>query len=89
MNAIAEQHFAIEIADLVAAATEGTISAELARSGGTFAEHGMTSLSFLRLIDSIEIKYGVEVDLETELDSMTTVSAIAAYLGERNVAPLV
>ncbi|MEU4416880.1 acyl carrier protein [Nocardia salmonicida] len=82
-------HVSLEaaVAELVAKVTDGTIDAESAhRSEQTFAEAGMTSLSFLRLVDALEIDYGVEIDLETDLDSMRTVASIADYLRSNGVA---
>ncbi|MFF2554231.1 acyl carrier protein [Nocardia sp. NPDC058058] len=74
------------VSALVATATDGTIDADTARrSEHTFADAGMTSLSFLRLIDALEITYGLEIDLETDLDSMRTVALIVAYLAKQGV----
>ena len=45
----------------------------------------MTSLSFLRLVDAIEIAYGVEIDLENDLERMRTVASIVDFLTEYGV----
>ncbi|MEU6564541.1 acyl carrier protein [Nocardia nova] len=75
------------VADLVAQATDGTIDTAAAHRGDqTFAEAGMTSLSFLRLVDALEIAYGIEIDLETDLESMRTVPLIVAYLRAQGIA---
>ncbi|GAB2666183.1 acyl carrier protein [Nocardia goodfellowii] len=74
------------VAELVATATDGTIDAETAhRSEHTFAEAGMTSLSFLRLVDALEITYGIEIDLENDLDSMRTAALIVGYLRKQGI----
>lgn len=74
------------VADLVATATDGLIDSPSARaSARTFAEHGMSSLSFLRLVDALEITYGIEIDLETELDALRTVASIVDYLSAKGV----
>ncbi|WP_174187628.1 acyl carrier protein [Nocardia barduliensis] len=74
------------VADLVATATDGTVDADTAqRSEQTFADAGMTSLAFLRLVDALEIRYGVEIDLENDLDHLRTVTAIVAYLRNQGV----
>lgn len=74
------------VARLVASATDGTVPVEQAvRSDQSFADIGMTSLSFIRLIDSLEIKYGIEIDLERDLDSMRTVDLIVKYLERHDV----
>lgn len=74
------------VADLVVTATDGLTDTATARqSARTFADYGMSSLSFLRLIDALEITYGVEIDLETDLDAMRTVASIVDYLTARGV----
>ncbi|HEX2314164.1 MAG TPA: acyl carrier protein [Thermomonospora sp.] len=74
-----------DIAHIVATATDGTIPVTAhTDETTTFAERGMTSLAFLRMVDALELKYGVEIDLETELDRLTTVFSIAAYLRDHD-----
>ncbi|MEU8899879.1 acyl carrier protein [Nocardia sp. NPDC048505] len=74
------------VAELVATATDGTLDAATAgRSEHTFAEAGMTSLSFLRLVDALEITYGIEIDLEHDLASMRTVALIVEYLRAQGI----
>lgn len=72
------------IAEMVATATDGTIG-DAADATGTFADAGMTSLSFLRLVDAIEIAYGVEIDLENDLERMRTVVSIVDFLTEHGI----
>ncbi|APE35010.1 hypothetical protein BOX37_14805 [Nocardia mangyaensis] len=69
------------VADLVAQATDGIIDVSSTETAGTsFADAGMTSLSFLRLVDALEIRYGIEIDLEHDIGSMRTVALIVEYL---------
>jgi hypothetical protein len=52
------------VAELVAAATSGEVTADAALAPGTtLYELEMNSLGWLRLIDSIESAYGLELDL--------------------------
>ncbi|WP_280261316.1 acyl carrier protein [Nocardia abscessus] len=86
MSEVMEDSLTKVVADLVAAATDGTVDAHTAqRSEQTFADAGMTSLAFLRLVDALEIRYGVEIDLENDLDHLRTVAAIVAYLRNQGV----
>jgi acyl carrier protein len=77
----ADDTLTLAVAELVAAATDGIIAAATAQAAGqTFADAGMTSLSFLRLVDALELRYGVEIDLENDIDAMRTVALIVEYL---------
>ncbi|WP_067865745.1 acyl carrier protein [Nocardia shimofusensis] len=87
MSDVLQDSLTKTVAEMVAKATDGTVDAETAqRSDQTFADAGMTSLAFLRLVDALEIRYGVEIDLENDLDHMRTVPAIVAYLRNQGVA---
>ncbi|MGW4369555.1 acyl carrier protein [Nocardia takedensis] len=86
MSQVIDEALATAVAALVAKATDGTLDADSAqRSERSFADAGMTSLSFLRLVDALEIRYGVEIDLEEDLDRMRTVASIVAYLRDNGV----
>lgn len=86
MSNVVQDSLVQAVTDLVVTATDGTVDAETARlSEQTFADAGMTSLSFLRLVDALEIRYGVEIDLETDLDHLRTVALIVAYLRDHGV----
>ncbi|MEV0686313.1 acyl carrier protein [Nocardia sp. NPDC050378] len=75
------------VAELVAQATDGIIDAPAARAADqSFADAGMTSLSFLRLVDALEIRYGVEIDLENDIDAMRTVALIVEYLRAKGLS---
>jgi acyl carrier protein len=78
---------ASQVADLVAVATEGSIARELAvENGSTFAEIGMSSLSYLRLIDAVENEFGVYIDLEDAVGRVNTVRGIVDYIMEQGVS---
>jgi acyl carrier protein len=69
------------IARLVAQASAGSISEELAACPDTnLTEQGLSSLSYLKLIDAIEVELGVYIDLEDDLAFMTSVQGIAEYV---------
>lgn len=49
-----------QIAELVAAVTDGEVPADVALSGGLpLTSLGLTSLGFVRLVDAVEAQYGV------------------------------
>lgn len=87
MSEVLQDSLTRVVAELVATATDGTVDADSAqRSEQSFADAGMTSLAFLRLVDALEIRYGVEIDLEHDLDQLRTVAGIVAYLRNQGVA---
>ncbi|HLS75816.1 MAG TPA: acyl carrier protein [Nocardia sp.] len=87
MSDVLQDSLTRTVVEMVVKATDGTVDAETAqRTDQTFADAGMTSLAFLRLVDALEIRFGVEIDLETELDQMRTVELIVAYLRNQGVA---
>lgn len=69
------------LADLVAAVSGGEISAEDALSGDhSLAALGLSSLAWIRLIDTIEETFGVDVDLGGDLSALDRVDALAAHV---------
>ncbi|MBF6387604.1 acyl carrier protein [Nocardia farcinica] len=87
MSEVLQDSLTRVVAELVATATDGTVDADSAqRSEQSFADAGMTSLAFLRLVDALEIRYGVEIDLEHDLDQLRTVAGIVAYLRNQGVS---
>jgi len=69
------------IARLVTRASAGSISeAEAVRPDIDLTEQGLSSLSYLKLIDSIETELGVYIDLEGDIAFMTSVSGIVEYV---------
>ena len=74
----------LAIARLVTRASSGSISAEQAvRPDIDLTEQGLSSLSYLKLIDSIETELGVYIDLEGDIAFMTSVNGIAEYVSSQ------
>jgi acyl carrier protein len=69
------------VAQLVTRASSGAISEEQAsRPDTNLTEKGLSSLSYLKLIDAIEIELGVYIDLEGDIAFMTSVGGIVEYV---------
>jgi acyl carrier protein len=72
------------IATLVESSSSGTVSREQALDpASTLTEKGLTSLSFLQLIDAIETELGIYVDLEGDTAFLQTVDGISSYVTEQ------
>lgn len=70
-----------QIAELIETASEGTVSrADALAARSKLTDLGLSSLAYLRLIDSIENEYGVYVDLEEAIGKLGTAPEIAEYL---------
>ncbi|PZG02985.1 hypothetical protein C1I99_00425 [Micromonospora deserti] len=72
------------IAELVSEATGGAVSAADVLAGGSMIALGVDSLGLLRLVDAIELEYGVEVELNgpgRPLDTLDDVVALVAAAG--------
>ncbi len=68
------------IAELVAEATAGEVSAADALAGGSLVALGVDSLGLLRLVDAIELEYGVEVELNVAGRPVDTLDDLVALL---------
>lgn len=77
-----------ELAALVVEASDGQISAAeaLAEQPEPLGLLGLTSLGFVRLIQAVEVRYGVVVEMDDDLSALDTVPALANYLRERGAA---
>jgi acyl carrier protein len=74
------------IGRLIARASAGSISEEQAASPGiNLTEQGMTSLDYLKLIDSLELDLGIYIDLEADLAFMTSPQGIVDYVSAQLV----
>ncbi len=65
------------LAQLVSQATSGAIGVDEALAGGSLRALGLDSLSALRLIDAIDIEYGVEIDIGGALGPDTLDDVVA------------
>ncbi len=80
MTAEAER-FRHVLADMVAQASDGEVSAEQALAGGhSLAALGLDSLALIRLIDAIEDTFDVCLDLGADLSSFDSVDALASHV---------
>jgi len=69
------------LAELVAELTEGDVTAADALAGqAPLPVLGMTSLAYVRLIDAVEERYGVTLDLDDDTSYLDTVDTLAAQL---------
>ncbi|MEV6977287.1 acyl carrier protein [Kitasatospora sp. NPDC093806] len=76
----------VRVADLAVSASDGGLPLEAVTAGSsTFAELGMSSLSFLRLIDSLENEFGVYIDLEEAAGTLGTVDGLVTYMEGQGV----
>ena len=53
----------------------------------SLARLGVGSLACLRLIESVERRFGVMLDLEADVSYLDTVEALAKWLRARGVGP--
>lgn len=69
------------VAELISEATGGGVSVSDALAGGSMIASGVDSLGLLRLVDAIELEYGVEVEFHgpgRRLDSLDDLVAVLA-----------
>jgi acyl carrier protein len=77
-----------QVADLAVQASEGDLAKNtVVEDGRTLGEMGMSSLAYLRLIDSIENDYGIYIDLEEAGDRFQTLHGIVDYMAEQGAQP--
>lgn len=69
-----------QLAELIATATDGDVPASVALAGDApLSALGLTSLAILRVVDQVELRYGVELD-PADADALASVDALAARL---------
>ncbi|MEU4565180.1 acyl carrier protein [Micromonospora sp. NPDC023956] len=68
------------VAELVSAATGGEVSVADLTAGGSMIALGLDSLGLLRLVDAIELEYGVEVDLQAPGRGLDTLDDLVALV---------
>ncbi|WEV23851.1 phosphopantetheine-binding protein [Streptomyces sp. 71268] len=70
-----------KILDLAIAAGDGSVTAdELASANYSLREVGYSSLSYMRLIDSIENEVGVYLDPEAATEHYETIDSVTALV---------
>lgn len=70
-----------KILDLAIAAGDGSVSAdELAAANYSLRDVGYSSLSYMRLIDSIENEVGVYLDPEAPIEHYETIDTVTALV---------
>ncbi|MGK5671259.1 phosphopantetheine-binding protein [Micromonospora sp. URMC 106] len=69
------------IAELVSEATAGEVAAADVLAGGSMVALGVDSLGLLRLVDAIELEYGVEVELNGPGRPLDTLDDLVALVG--------
>jgi acyl carrier protein len=81
-----DSELATEVTDLIVVASSGVVSGEQVRDeSANLLEKGFSSLSFLQLIDALETRYGVYIDLEGDTKFLGRVSGIVRFLRDQNV----
>lgn len=68
------------LADLVSQATDGELTVAEVRQGTILSDLGFGSLGLLRLVDAVELEFGVELDLNHDADALRTVDHLADWL---------
>lgn len=69
---------------LIIEASDGSLSAtELAQASGSLRAFNYSSLSYIRLLDSIENELGLYLDPETDDEMFATVDGIAGLLAQQ------
>lgn len=73
----------LRVAEQVSEATGGAVPVADVLAGGSLLALGVDSLGLLRLVDSIELEYGVEVEFQGpgRLDSLDDLVAVLAAAG--------
>ncbi|MFC7241250.1 acyl carrier protein [Catellatospora aurea] len=66
------------LATLVQDVTGGSVSAGQALTGGSLRALGLDSLGALRLIDAIDLEFGVEIDLGPGSDTLDAITRMVA-----------
>lgn len=70
-----------QVAELVNTATDGDVGvAEALAESHSLALTGVSSLAYLRLIELVERRFGVTVDLESDVSYLDTVPSLAKWL---------
>ncbi len=83
---LTDEELSTEVTDLIVEASSGVVTGEqVVDESANLLEKGFSSLSFLQLIDALETRYGVYIDLEADTRFLGRVSSIVKFLREQNV----
>lgn len=75
-----------QLAELVHLATDGLVSVADALAGeSTLTALGVDSIALLRVVDGIEARYDIEIDLGRDLATMDSLDGIVALLARYGV----
>ena len=72
------------VAELISNATGGEVAVSAVLAGDSLVALGVDSLGLLRLVDAIELEYGVEVEFQApgrRLDTLDEIVAVVAAGG--------
>lgn len=73
-----------KIIELIVEASDGEVTAQaLDEAGGSLEQAGMSSLSFLVLVELLEVRLGVVIDPELDPQQLLTVSGIVDFVAEQ------
>ncbi|MER5457132.1 phosphopantetheine-binding protein [Micromonospora sp. NPDC002389] len=78
----ADPELRARIAQMVSEATAGEVEAADLLAGGSMIALGVDSLGLLRLVDAIELEYGVEVELTGAGRRLDTLDDLVAMLAD-------
>lgn len=74
------------VAGLVSEATGGQVAVADLLAGDSMIALGLDSLGLLRLVDAIELEYGVEVDLQAPGRGLDTLDDLVALVADAGAA---
>ncbi|MGY0234392.1 phosphopantetheine-binding protein [Longispora urticae] len=69
-----------ELAALVSAASDGEVSPADVLAADSLPEIGVTSLTILRLVDAVEDRYGLSLDLDADATFLHTLDGLTAHV---------
>ncbi|TDV49757.1 phosphopantetheine-binding protein [Actinophytocola oryzae] len=81
-----DEELKTEITSLIVETSGGVVTgAQVVDESANLLEKGFSSLSFLQLIDALETRYGIYIDLEGDTRFLGRVSSIVTFLREQHV----
>jgi|tagenome__1003787_1003787.scaffolds.fasta_scaffold14186594_1 acyl carrier protein len=81
-----DEELTTEVTSLIVETSGGVVTdAQVVDESTNLLEKGFSSLSFLQLIDALETRYGIYIDLEGNTRFLGRVSTIVTFLREQNI----